>query len=75
MGWANALAVAGAITAVLGAVFHLQGLSVLGPESSFMHASPEWATYGMQILVAGAATACAGAAGAAVAARRARKGR
>ena len=36
-----------------GLIFHLQGLSVVGPESSFMYANPEWVTYGIEIFVLG----------------------
>ncbi len=60
MSSSKALVVVGAIIAVLGAIFHLQGQSVLGPESSFMHANPEWITYGIWIFVAGLSIACAG---------------
>ncbi len=41
------------IIVILGLVFHLQGLSVIGPESSFMYSNPEWITYGIQIVIAG----------------------
>lgn len=37
----------------LGIVFHLQGQSIVGPESSFMYANPEWISYGIQIAIAG----------------------
>lgn len=45
--------VAGVIIATVGMIFHLQGQAVVGPESSFMYSNPDWATYGMQIAVAG----------------------
>ena len=45
----------GTIVTILGAIFHLQGQSVVGPESSFIYANPEWITYGMQIMFAGIA--------------------
>ena len=38
---------------ILGIIFHLQGHSVVGPQSSFMYSNPEWITYGMQIAMAG----------------------
>ena len=45
--------IVGAIIFALGIIFHLQGQSVLGPESSFMYANPEWITYGIQIAILG----------------------
>lgn len=45
----------GTIVIILGIVFHLQGQSIVGPESSFMYANPEWITYGIQIVFAGIA--------------------
>ena len=56
----TALAAAGAVIAALGVIFHFQGRSVIGPESSFMYSSPEWASYGWQIALAGAVIATAG---------------
>lgn len=61
-----ALIAAGLVTATMGVVFHLQGQSVLGPESSFMYSSPEWVAYGVWMLVVGLAVACAGATAATV---------
>ena len=43
----------GIIVLVLGIIFHLQGHSVVGPQSSFMYSNPEWITYGMQIAIVG----------------------
>ncbi|MBT5201552.1 MAG: hypothetical protein HOK63_05525 [Thaumarchaeota archaeon] len=43
----------GAIILILGIIFHLQGLSIVGPESSFMYSNPEWISYGIQILIIG----------------------
>ena len=43
----------GIITTILGIIFHLQGHSIVGPESSFMYANPEWITYGIQIIIIG----------------------
>ncbi len=50
---AKPLVVIGAIIVILGLVFHLQGQSVIGPESSFMYSNPEWITSGIQIVIAG----------------------
>ena len=47
------LIIAGAIVSVFGLIFHLQGQSVLGPESSFMYSNPDWITWGIQIIVVG----------------------
>ena len=38
---------------IMGVIFHLQGQSIVGPESSFMYSNPQWVTYGIQIVVAG----------------------
>ena len=43
----------GSITLVFGLIFHLQGQSVVGPESSFMYANPNWITYGIGIMICG----------------------
>jgi hypothetical protein len=43
----------GTIIFILGIIFHLQGQSVVGPESSFMYANPEWESYGIQISISG----------------------
>ena len=43
----------GTIIFMLGIIFHFQGQSVVGPESSFMYANPEWVTYGIQIAISG----------------------
>ena len=43
----------GSITLIFGLIFHLQGQSVIGPESSFMYANPNWITYGIEIMVVG----------------------
>jgi len=43
----------GIIVAILGTVFHFQGKSKIGPESSFMYANPDWILYGMEIVSAG----------------------
>jgi len=43
----------GTIIFILGIIFHLQGQSLVGPESSFMYANPEWISYGIQIAISG----------------------
>ena len=43
----------GIISFILGLIFDLQGQSIVGPESSFMYANPDWITYGIQIMVGG----------------------
>ena len=43
----------GSITLIFGLIFHLQGQSVIGPESSFMYANPNWITYGIGIMICG----------------------
>ena len=44
----------GTIVLIFGIIFHLQGQSVVGPESSFMYSNPDWVTYGIQIAIVGA---------------------
>ena len=43
----------GILFIIFGLIFHLQGQSVLGPESSFMYSNPEWITYGLEIIILG----------------------
>ena len=43
----------GIISFIFGLIFDLQGQSIVGPESSFMNANPNWITYGIQIMVGG----------------------
>jgi len=50
----------GAFVLVFGLIFHLQGLSVVGPESSFMYSNPEWVRHGIQIAVIGIVIIAAG---------------
>ncbi len=54
------LIIIGSIIVVSGTIFQFQGQSVIGPESSFMYANPEWITYGIQIAIAGAVVCGAG---------------
>ena len=53
MNVATILGIIGIIVTILGTIFHLQGQSVVGPESSCMYANPEWITYGIQIGLVG----------------------
>lgn len=48
-----AIAIVGSIITILGTIFHFQGQSVIGPESSFMYSNPDWITYGSQIMIIG----------------------
>ena len=43
----------GIISFIFGLIFDLQGQSIVGPESSFMYANPDWITYGIQIMIVG----------------------
>ena len=43
----------GIISFIFGLIFDLLGQSIVGPESSFMYANPDWITYGIQIMVGG----------------------
>ncbi len=54
------LVIIGAIILIFGLIFHLQGQSVIGPESSFMYSNPEWITYGIQIVIVGIIIVAAG---------------
>jgi hypothetical protein len=47
------ITIIGVIIGLAGLIFHLQGQSIVGPESSFMYANPEWTSYGLQIMVTG----------------------
>lgn len=48
-----ATVIVGGIITILGVIFHFQGQSVIGPESSFMYSNPDWVTYGLQIMFVG----------------------
>ena len=50
----------GAGISILGVIFHLQGQSVIGPESSFMYANPDWVSFGIQIVILGIIISAAG---------------
>jgi hypothetical protein len=43
----------GIIILIFGLIFDLQGQSMIGPESSFMYANPDWITYGIGIMITG----------------------
>jgi len=47
------LIVIGIIVGIFGSIFHLQGKSMVGPESSFMYSNPEWVSYGLQMIIVG----------------------
>ena len=47
------VSIIGIIILILGIIFYLQGLSIVGPESSFMYSNPKWITYGLEIIIAG----------------------
>ena len=49
----KAIIITGIGTIIMGMIFHLQGQSIVGPESSFMYSNPQWITYGIQIVVLG----------------------
>jgi hypothetical protein len=47
------LIIIGIIVGIFGSIFHLQGKSMVGPESSFMYSNPEWVSYGLQMTIVG----------------------
>lgn len=47
------LVIVGIVIIVFGGLFHLQGQSIVGPESSFMYSNPDWITYGIEIIIVG----------------------
>ncbi len=44
---------AGIISIFFGFIFHLQGHSLVGPETSFMYSNEDWVTYGLEIVIVG----------------------
>lgn len=54
------ITIIGILIGISGLIFHLQGQSIVGPESSFMYANPEWISYGLQIMIAGIVVLSAG---------------
>lgn len=53
MNGTKAVIITGIVIMVMGVIFHFQGQSKIGPESSFMYSNPEWITYGTQIIILG----------------------
>lgn len=47
------LVIIGVIIGIFGGIFHLQGQSIVGPESSFMYSNPDWITYGIGMVIFG----------------------
>ena len=47
------LVILGIFVLAAGIIFHLQGQSIVGPESSFMYSNPDWISYGLGITMAG----------------------
>ncbi|MDH3657532.1 MAG: hypothetical protein OEM77_05295 [Nitrosopumilus sp.] len=47
------LIITGVVILIFGVIFHLQGQSIVGPESSFMYSNPDWITHGIQIAIIG----------------------
>lgn len=47
------LIIVGLFIIASGIIFHLQGQSIVGPESSFMYSNPEWIDYGLGIAMTG----------------------
>ena len=54
------LIIIGTIILIFGLIFHLQGQSIVGPESSFMYSNPDWITYGIEIAIVGIIIVTAG---------------
>ncbi|MFB5635886.1 MAG: hypothetical protein ACE5RB_04580 [Nitrosopumilus sp.] len=54
------IGIIGIIIIIFGLIFHLQGQSIVGPESSFMYSNPDWVTYGMQMIAGGIIVLIAG---------------
>ena len=45
--------ITGIVILIMGLIFHLQGQSIVGPESSFMYSNPEWIKNGQWIATSG----------------------
>ena len=54
------LVILGTVILIFGIIFHLQGQSIVGPETSFMYSNPDWVTYGIQIAILGIIIVVAG---------------
>ena len=53
MRFSRPLIIVGLFVITGGIIFHLQGQSIVGPESSFMYSNPEWVAYGLGIAITG----------------------
>jgi len=49
----KAVAITGTTMLIFGIISHLQGQSVVGPDTSFRYSNPEWVTYGTEIATIG----------------------
>ncbi len=58
--YGKCLIIASIILVISGIIFTLQSNSVIGPSSSFMYASPEWASNGFIIIGIGVSVAVIG---------------
>jgi len=56
----RAMILIGVIVGIFGFIFHLQGQSIVGPETSFMYSNPNWITYGLGIVIVGIIIAITG---------------
>jgi len=56
----RAMVLIGVIVGIFGFIFHLQGQSIVGPETSFMYSNPNWITYGLGIVLVGIIIAITG---------------
>lgn len=54
------LLIIGIIVVIFGFIFHLQGQSIVGPESSFMYSNPDWISYGIGMIIFGIIISSAG---------------
>lgn len=54
------LVIIGIVIGIFGFIFHLQGQSIVGPESSFMYSNPDWITYGTGMIFLGIAISSVG---------------
>lgn len=50
----------GVIVMIFGAIFYLQGNSIVGPTTSFMYSNPKWIVNGQWIAVSGGLILAAG---------------
>lgn len=60
MNTGKSVIIVGAVALIIGIIFHFQGQGIVGPESSFMYSNPEWATYGLGIVILGIVVAGVG---------------